>query len=171
MSVSVPTIETDRLVLRAPKLDDFEPLCTYFQDPRSRFNGGLLDRNEVWGVLLKNVGQWHLRGHGLWHIALREDDTYVGFTGIFHPFDWPEPELGYGIIAEYEGRGIAYEAACAARDGAARHLGLQSLPSYIAPDNMRSQALARRMGAVRQDDITLRDKTACVYRHTDMEAA
>lgn len=171
MSVIIPTIETERLVLRAPKIDDFEPLCAYFQDPRSRFNGGLLERHDVWGVLLKNVGQWQLRGHGLWHIARREDDTFIGFTGIFHAFDWPEPELGYGIIADCEGQGIAYEATMAARQAAATHLRLTHLPSFIAPDNARSQALAMRMGAVREPDIMLRDKVATVYRHPRQEVA
>lgn len=165
MSFDIPVIETERLVLRAPKLDDFEPLCAYYRDPRSAFNGGPAEPLDVGRTLMIGMGQWHLRGHGLWHITLKGDDSFIGFAGIFHPFDWPEPELGYGITAEHEGKGLAYEAVMAARQTAATHLGLTGLPSFIAPENARSQALALRMGAVREADIALRDKVARVYRH------
>ena len=171
MTLNVPVIETERLILRAPGMQDFEPLCAYFQDPRSRYNGGPAEPLDVGRMLMIGLGQWHLRGHGQWHITLKGDDTFIGFAGIFHPLDWPEPELGYAVTAEHEGKGIAYEAAMAARQAAATHLGLTRLPSFIAPDNARSQALALRMGAVREPDITLRDKVATVYRHPRMEAA
>lgn len=171
MSFTIPTITTDRLVLRAPKVEDFEPLCAYFQDPRSAFNGGPLEHNDVWGVLLKNMGQWHLLGHGLWHITEPGKDRYIGFAGIFHPRDWPEPELGYGIMAEFEGKGLASEAVIAARHAAATHFGFDHLPSYIAPDNARSAALAKRVGATFETEITLRGNIAHLYRHPKQEAA
>ena len=171
MSFEIPVIETERLILRAPGMQDFEQLCAYFQDPRSRYNGGPAEPLDVGRMLMIGLGQWHLRGHGQWHITLKRDDTFIGFAGIFHLLDWPEPELGYAVTAEHEGKGIAYEAAKAARQAAATHLGLHHLPSFIAPDNARSQALALRMGAVREPDITLRDKVATVYRHPITEAA
>ena len=171
MSLDIPVIETDRLILRGPRESDFDALCAYFQDTRSRFTGGPAGPADVGRMLMIGLGQWHLRGHGQWHITLRGDDTFIGFAGIFHPFDWPEPELGYAVTAEHEGKGIAFEAAMAARRAAAAHLGLTHLPSFIAPDNARSQALVRRMGAVREADITLRDKVAHVYRHPRQEVA
>ena len=171
MSLDVPVIETDRLTLRGPRLSDHPAFCAYFAEPRSKWNGGPLGPREVEGVITSAAGGWALRGYGLWFVTLKDTETAIGFAGIFHPFDWPEPELGYGIAADYEGKGIAYEAAMAARQAAETHLGLTHLPSFIAPDNARSQALALRMGAVREPDITLRDKVATVYRHPRMEAA
>ena len=163
----IPTLTTDRLFLRAPETADFDALCAYFRDPRSAFNGGPKEPVDVWTMLTSALGQWHLRGHGLWFAHLRDTDALVGFAGVFHPFDWPEPELGYGVIAEAEGKGIAFEAVTAARAGAAR-LGLTRLPSFIAPDNARSQALATRLGASFETEITLRDKPAQVWRHPEV---
>lgn len=166
MTLTVPILETGRLVLRAPHLSDHGAFCAYFKDPRSAWNGGPLSPREVEGMITSTAGRWALQGYGIWFVALKEDvETAIGFAGIFHPLEWPEPELGYGIVAEYEGRGIAYEAVMAARAGAETHFNLTGLPSFIAPDNTRSQALARRMGAVREADITLRDKITTVYRH------
>ncbi len=171
MTLDVPVIETRHLVLRGPRLSDHAAFCAYFADPRSKWNGGPLDPRAVEGMITSAAGGWALRGYGLWFITLKDDDHAIGFAGVFHPFDWPEPELGYGIAGAYEGKGLAFEAAMAARHGAATLLGLTHLPSFIAPENARSQSLALRMGAVREPDITLRDKTAQVYRHPKMEAA
>ena len=170
MSLDVPVIETDRLILRAPRLSDHAASCAYFAEPRSKWNGGPLGPREVEGMITSAAGGWALRGYGLWFVTLKGDETAIGFSGIFHPFDWPEPELGYGIAAEYEGKGIAFEASLAARKAAAGHFDLNGLPSFIAPDNARSQALALRMGAIREAEITLRDRIATVYRHPNTEA-
>lgn len=171
MSLDIPVIETDRLVLRGPRLSDHAAFCAYFAEPRSKWNGGPLDARAVEGMITSAAGGWALRGYGLWFFNLKGDDQAIGFAGVFHPFDWPEPELGYGIAGAYEGKGLGFEAAMAARLAAETRLGLTNLPSFIAPDNSRSQALALRMGAVREADITLRDKTAYVYRHPVKEAA
>jgi RimJ/RimL family protein N-acetyltransferase len=171
MSFEIPTLRTERLVLRAPKIDDFDALCAYYADPRSAFTGGPAQAVDVGRMLMVSLGQWHLRGHGQWHVTLKDTDRFIGFAGVFHPFDWPEPELGYGIVADHEGQGLAYEAAMAARRGAAEHCGLTRLPSFISPENIRSQSLAHRMGAVRDGEVTLRDKPALVFRHPEKGAA
>ncbi|MDB5658757.1 MAG: N-acetyltransferase, partial [Cypionkella sp.] len=47
---------------------------------------------------------------------------------------------------EAEGRGLAYEAALAARAHAYTALGWKTAISLIAAENLRSKALAQRMG-------------------------
>ena len=168
--VTVPVIETERLVLREPRIEDYDALCGYFADPRSAWNGGPLTPLETWRTLTGMAGQWQIRGHGLWFVTLRDGGKFAGFAGLFHNIDWPEPELGYGIAAEHEGTGLAFEAVTAARQAAAGHFGFTRLPSYIAPENARSVALATRMGAVREGDIALRGKTCAVYRHPKVAA-
>ena len=46
-------------------------------------------------------------------VADRETDEPFGVVGIYHPLDWPEPEIGWSLYANAEGRGIGYEAALA----------------------------------------------------------
>lgn len=172
MSLNAPIIETKRLTLRAPKIDDHAALCAYYQDPRSRFNGGPRDAREVAKWLAVIAGLWALRGYGIWHITQSGRDDCIGFAGIYHPIHyWPEAELGYAVFADFEGKGIAFEAACAAREAAHAHFGLTNLPSYINPENARSIALAKRMGAVFESEMTLVDSPVHVYRHSMQEAA
>ncbi|MCT4556701.1 MAG: GNAT family N-acetyltransferase [Pelagimonas sp.] len=166
--MTAPVLQTERLTLRGPEIGDFDALCAYFQDPRSAFNGGPRTPVEVWTTLTSSVGHWHLRGYGLWFITGRDDGRFMGFAGIIHPMDWPEAELGYGITAQAEGKGIAFEAVQAARQGAATHFGLTHLPSYPSPQNLRSLALVKRLGATYEGDITLRETVAQVWRHPEV---
>jgi hypothetical protein len=60
---------------------------------------------------------------------------------------WSEPELGWQLQIEAEGKGYAFEAAIAMRDWAFQVRKLKTLVSYIGPDNARSIRLADRLGA------------------------
>ncbi len=50
----------------------------------------------------------------------------------------------------FEGRSIAYEAACRVRRWAYEDLGFKTITSNIVPGNTRSIRLAERMGAVHE---------------------
>ena len=93
-------------------------------------------------------------------------------VGLFYPEGWPEPEIAWTVFDGAEGRGIAFESATAARDHAYTALGWTTAVSLIAPDNPRSIALARRLGAVHDGDYPHPDHgTLQIYRHPAPEAA
>ncbi|MEM9138761.1 MAG: GNAT family N-acetyltransferase, partial [Pseudomonadota bacterium] len=96
---------------------------------------------------------------------------YVGRVGLWFPDGWPEPEIGWSLTAEGEGRGIAHEAALAARAYAYDTLGWTTAISLISPDNVRSIALAERMGCTREPDFEHAEYgTMGVWRHPGPEA-
>ncbi|WP_299566326.1 GNAT family N-acetyltransferase [uncultured Sulfitobacter sp.] len=161
----IPVVETARVRLRAPKLGDLPALTAFYQTDRSHLVGGPMDARAVHRAMLSTIGSWALRGYGMWHIADLETDAYLGATGILFAPGWDEPELGWHVIAKAEGRGIAHNAVQAARTYAADRLGLDGVISYIAPDNARSAALARRLGATLEREDMLLDHSVHVYRH------
>ncbi len=149
MSVAfrIPEIETERLRLRLPAARDVAAYAAFRGSERSRTVGGPYTPAEAFEQLAGIVGQWQLRGYGRWLVADRESDEALGVVGIFHPEDWPEAEIGWSVFEAAEGRGIAFEAAVAARRFAFETLGRERIVSLVADDNTRSQALARRLGA------------------------
>ncbi|WP_353473761.1 GNAT family N-acetyltransferase [Salipiger sp. H15] len=165
MSVEIPVIETERLVLRAPRFEDLDAMCAFYAEPRSRFVGGPVDRSHVWRTLLRGAGHWQIRGYGIWHVIDRDSGEMCGFTGPLNHIEWPEPELAYSIFTQFEGRGYAYEAASAARAAAARHFGLTRLISLVDPGNDRSRALALRLGARFEREEMVMGQIAHIYRH------
>ena len=142
----IPVLTTERLTLRAPRLDDFEAFAAFRASERARFVGGPDDRAAAWQQFAAVAGQWALRGYGRWLVADRGTDAPLGVVGLHHPDDWPEAEIAWSVSARGEGRGIAHEAARAARDHAYGTLGWTTAMSFVDPANLRSEALARRLG-------------------------
>jgi [ribosomal protein S5]-alanine N-acetyltransferase len=67
--------------------------------------------------------------------------------------DGTENEIAYLLGSEWWRRGYATEAAIAIRDHAQSQLGFERLISLIAPDNVASQAVARRIGMHHERDL------------------
>jgi Acetyltransferase (GNAT) domain len=86
-------------------------------------------------------------------------------VGISHGPLYPERELGWHVYDGYEGQRHATEAAAVLRDWAARTLGLDRLGSCIDPINVRSIAVAERLGAVVDPGAPKQDPGGLVYRH------
>ena len=75
---------------------------------------------------------------------MTEGHAPLGLVGLWFPEGWHEPEIGWILFEGAEGRGIAREAAEAARAHAYGTLGWTTAVSVIHPGNARSIALADR---------------------------
>jgi RimJ/RimL family protein N-acetyltransferase len=169
---ALPVIKTVRLVLRAPRLSDFAACAEIACTERGRFVGGPMEREEAWNEFAKMTAGWLLHGHGGFTIEDAASGVVYGFVVLgLEPGDH-EVELGFALTEAGEGKGIAFEAAVAARDWAARELGLTGLVSYIDPENARSIAVATRLKAVRdrQAEAALDEEGIFVFRHPAPEA-
>lgn len=151
--IRIPTLETERLVLRAARMSDFDTYAAFRGGARSVTIGGPYNRAQAFDQLAEIVGHWHLRGFGRWMVADRDTDMPLGIVGLFYPEDWPEPEIAWSVFDHAEGRGIAAEAALAARAYAYDMLGWTRVVSVISAGNKRSLALARRLGCARDADF------------------
>ncbi|WP_209313559.1 GNAT family N-acetyltransferase [Jannaschia formosa] len=158
---AVPVLRTARCVLRAPELGDFDALHAILGSERGADMGGPFTREETWSDLCGQTATWLLRGHGMW--TVEHAGAAAGFVLIGTEPGDREHELGWLLTAEHEGRGLAFEAASAARDHARGALALPSLVSYVAIGNRRSERLAERLGA--RADGTLYDGAVAVWRH------
>jgi len=162
----IPTVRTDRLLLRAFRASDLDALAAMQANVEvRRFLGAgtLLSRAETWTLMERFLGQWPLRGYG--PFAVEADGRCAGWAGILHPLEWPEAELAYSLDQEFWGRGLASEAARAARDWAFATHGFARLASFIRPGNARSIRVAKKLGAVREGMVELRGSQAEWWVH------
>ncbi|ARM88803.1 GCN5-related N-acetyltransferase protein [Rhizobium sp. CIAT894] len=159
------TIQTERLVLRMPDIDDFAAYAGIMASPRSIGMGGPFDLRAAWGMFCHDIALWRLFGHGALMIDLAETGECVGQVGINHGPLFPDKELGWFVYEGHEGRGYATEAAFALRGWAFETLKLPSLVSYIAPGNAASVAVAERLGAHLDPVAPRTDPADLVYRH------
>lgn len=163
--MTIPTLETPRLILRAPRIEDFPAYAALMASPRAAYMGGPFDQRGAWGMFCHDVALWSLCGHGALMIDLKETGTCVGQVGINHGPLFPEKELGWLLYDGFEGRGYATEAAEALRNWAFAELKLPTLVSYFDPENHRSMAVSARLGGTRDDNAPVQDEGDVVYRY------
>lgn len=157
---------SDRLVLRESREDDFEAL---YQISREEGNERYLDgmtgeENQERKAYLAYVQQiYGLYGFGLWTVEERRTGTVVGRCGLSLPSEECDRlresleeraegsqetclELGYLIGQKYQRRGYGLEAARQALDYAFRRLDCRVVYAVIHADNIPSAALAKKLG-------------------------
>lgn len=161
----IEKLQTERLLLRGWSLADFEPLAEFLTDEElCKFRGGAVSRIEASNFMSMVTGQWVLRGHGGFAVEERSVGRVIGMTGLWHPYDFDEPELYWSIFRGFHGKGYATEAAAAVRDWAIDVKKI-SIMSFVSPENQPSIKLAERLGAQRDKDATLGGVSKRVYRH------
>lgn len=174
-------LETDRLVLRLPRLEDAEGAADYLTDPEvMRYLGGeTVPRQDAPSVVQKWLDRWEANGFGHFAIERRDDGRFLGRVGmiVWDTRDWrhatladagehAQPELGWTLARAHWGNGYATEAARAVRDWARTERGIERLISLIHHDNVRSQRVAERLGAQPAKTVTLFDSgPAVVWVH------
>lgn len=146
----VPTLETERLILRGWRENDLDAFAAMMADYEvARFLTGdqhPLDRAGAWRQMAMFVGHWALRGYGLFVVEEKASGQFVGRVGAWRPEEWVGFELGWGLARNYWGRGYALEAARAAGEWSFQRFNLDRLVSLIHTANLRSRNLAGRLG-------------------------
>ncbi|MEW9838163.1 GNAT family N-acetyltransferase [Mesorhizobium marinum] len=149
-----PTIETERTVLRAHRLEDLDDYAALWADPVvTRFIGGVArTREESWIRMLRYAGMWQLVGYGLWIVEEKATGRLVGEAG-FHemkrdilPSFEGTPEAGWAFLPAVHGRGIATEVVRRIHEWAQDRPGFASTVCIIDPDNAASLAVAHKAG-------------------------
>jgi ribosomal-protein-alanine N-acetyltransferase len=169
-TIHIPTLRTERFILRAPRMSDFDAFAAFRGSARAKGVGGPYGREASHDNLCGIIGHWHLEGYGRWMVT-DADDRPLGIVGLMNSPEWPEPEIAWSVFEAAEGKSVAYEAALASRDYAYGTLGWTTAISCVLTDNHRSHALAERMGATRDGSFIHPDLgELLIWRHPAPEA-
>jgi RimJ/RimL family protein N-acetyltransferase len=93
----------------------------------------------------------------MFSVIEKSSGRWIGRVGPIHPEGWPGDEVGWGLIREAWGRGYATESAAACMDYAFDVLGWTDCIHTIAPENLASQGVARRLGSTNRGPGVLPD--------------
>ena len=147
---------TERLVLRRWRDEDREPFAALNADPEvMRYFPSTLTSPESDAFIERIEGNFEANGFGLW--AVDVNGRFAGYTGLnrtsFETPMGPHVEIGWRFATWAWGRGYATEAANRVLDEAFGVLGLAEVYSFTTATNMRSEAVMKRIGMVRRDDL------------------
>jgi RimJ/RimL family protein N-acetyltransferase len=154
MILSAPTVETERLRLRAWLREDRKAYFSILQEPAvfRHFGPEPMGMEECWRRLMAAAGGWQLNGFGGWAVERKSDRKLLGMTALFTawrdllPEFGDEPEMGWIFATEAHGQGLAGEACTAVLNWAEAQLAPTAIWAIIAPANEPSIRLAQRLG-------------------------
>jgi RimJ/RimL family protein N-acetyltransferase len=150
----VNELRTERMLLRRWRVEDEADMARINRQPEvGRYLNRPTDEQTIAAFFSMITGHWAAHGYGPWALESTEsgwEGRFLGFAGLAHlpPFLAAVsslPELGWRLDPAVWGRGLATEAAVAARDDAFERLGLPELISIIHPENRRSQRVAAKL--------------------------
>lgn len=148
--MTIPTLTTERLVLRAPEAADFPVYRDFFGDAEaSHFYGGPMEADRAWRVLATDLGHWALRGYGRWSIVEKASGAMVGGCGLWWPEAYPRSELTWWIIPSARRNGYAIEASRAAVRFGYDTLGWELVETHMNDENVAARLLAQKLGGVK----------------------
>ncbi|MFJ6322338.1 MULTISPECIES: GNAT family N-acetyltransferase [unclassified Rhizobium] len=167
----IPTLTTDRLVLRGHTLDDFDEfLALWRHEDLVRFIGGELPtREQVWARLLRYAGLWHHLGFGFFAVEERQSGKLIGEVGFLDlhrditPTTEGTLESGWGITPPMQGMGYATEAMSAAIAWADRQFAGRRMTCIVDLDNRSSLRVAEKIGFRRIGDVIYKDKPNAMF--------
>jgi RimJ/RimL family protein N-acetyltransferase len=147
-------LETERLVLRRHRSDDFAASASMWGDPRvTRYiSSKAASPQDAWRRLLAYVGHWALLGFGYWAVEHKASGKFIGEVGFadfkrdVDPVLRGVPELGWAFATAVHGQGYATEAVRVAVEWGDRHLASSRVISLIDPENLASIRVAQKCG-------------------------
>lgn len=158
-------IETERLLLRKPRLEDAEALVEVIGDAETmRYigDGSTGDLAAAERAIEKWLARWEANDIGFFILERRDDHRFVGRAGflVWDPDTWmvaelddrSEVEIGWTLARSCWGHGYATEAALALRDWTDR----RRLISLIQDGNERSVRVAEKLGEHYERDVEVR---------------
>ena len=96
VTFNAPRLQTQRLILRAPNLSDFEAYAAFYATDRARFVGGPLDRGDTWQMLAADAA----------FAKMAQDESVPAAFAFYAAEDvWMFPEGGQ----PYQGRSTLIE--------------------------------------------------------------
>lgn len=149
MEVITVILETNRLILREYKLDDFNDLYKILSDPITMSHYPKpYDEEGTKRWINWCIESYKQNGFGLWAVILKETNSLIGDCGIsMQKIDgvWL-PEVGYHINKDYWRNGYAKEAGLAVIKWAFENTNYNTLYSYMTKENVPSYKTAESLG-------------------------
>lgn len=158
-------LETERLILRPFTLEDLPRLIEMRSDPEVNvFMGGnkMQNAEAVTKRLRVYMDSYEKNGYGVSAIIWKETSEMIGWGGL-QPLDVTnETEVGYGMIKEFWGKGIASEVARAWLDFGFNEKNLSHIVAVAYPENKGSRHVLEKLG-MRYEKTAEHYGTDCVF--------
>ena len=150
----VPILETERLLLRGHRTDDYSESASMWSDPLvvMHISGIPSTKEQSWSRLLRYSGHWSHLGFGYWVVESKIDRAFLGEVGFAdyrrdtNPSLRGKPEAGWVFKTDAHGKGYATEAVTGMLKWADINLEFTQTACMFDPSYSASINVARKTG-------------------------
>ena len=168
LQLDIPRLESERLILRAYRPEDFDFYASLTGDPEvMRYIAEPAPRPMAFRFFCAAFGHWAVRGHGMWVLEEKLTGSLIGHAGLPHWEGSAGMEVGYALARSAWGQGYATEAATRVLRYAHEAMNARGVLSVIHPDNAASIRVVEKMGARYSRDHDGKTVQLRVYVHRD----
>ena len=143
-------IETKRLLLRTLSEADAPFVLALLNDPdflAQVGDRGAHDLESARRYVHEGPGASYARyGFGLNLMQLKRSSAAIGLCGLLRRDSHPDVEIGFALLPEARGQGLALEAAAATVSWGLSTLALKRIVALTAPENTGSIRILERIG-------------------------
>ena len=142
-------LETERLYLKEVGPEDRENLFRLHSIPSvQQYTGEPVVKTmaEIDRAIASRQAQYKKYGYGRWATFLKKEDQFVGWSGLSYLPEFDEIDLGYRLLPEFWGMGIATEASVAILDYGFGVLGLKRIVAIAMKENIASMRVMEKVG-------------------------
>ncbi len=170
----IPVLETERLQLRAHRLEDFAHSAAMWADARitEHIGGKPQSEEESWTRFLRYAGHWSVMGFGYWVVEEKASGNFLGEVGFadykreIQPSLKGVPEIGWVLAAHAHGQGFATEAVRAAVTWGDKYFPSKRTACIIAPENLPSIRVAEKCGYREFQRTTYKGNPALMFERS-----
>ncbi len=147
--MNIPTIHTERLILRGFIPADYEPLCAILGDRdvlRYLPNTEPFPPEVVERIIQRQGVHWQEHGYGWYALEDRQTGEMVGWCGLNVLDETGETEIKYLLKQSHWGCGLATEAASRCVQDGFDLLGLDEIIGLVHPENSASRHVLEKLG-------------------------
>jgi RimJ/RimL family protein N-acetyltransferase len=142
---SIPVLETERLILRAPKLEDAKHVAALANDKRIAENTRRIPHPYARADAEDFISAVNVPNGEIAFLITTRDGVPVGACGVA-AYDEAAPEIGYWLGAPFWNRGFATEAVRALIDFAFTELEYDGLTAGARVTNPASRRILEKCG-------------------------
>lgn len=142
-------LQTERLLLRPVREDDFEMLYNIFTNEAVRkylLDDIIVSADQVKGFIAASLHTFQLKSYGLWLLTEKSTGETVGVAGLRHFYGEEQPQLLYALLPQFTGRGYATETATRIIAYSFEQLLFDYLIATCDVPNQASHNVAQRVG-------------------------
>lgn len=143
-------LETERLRIRALTIIDAGFMMQLMNTPtwiKNIGNRNVNDKTSASNYIANNIiNSYNINGFGLFLVTQKKDNQSAGICGIVKREGLTIPDLGFALMPNYEGKGIATEASKAVIKYAKESLQIAQLAGITKPENTASIRVLEKVG-------------------------